>query len=454
LFGVVACVPIGGRPVTRVLGIELRRSAAIGTTIILVVAGTLLLFFAEGIDFATGWMQLAMTQRLYLAVLWPLAMAAGAWQARREHRSKVAELFASTPRPAAHRTVPTLGAMAVAVVCGYLAMGVAGGLWIIGTAEYFPVSVLVVTAVGCLALIAAAWLGLAIGRLLPSPVTAPALAVAGLALLLLIPGATRPRGWLALVFSPIYEMNMPDAYATVPGRASAAQATWLAALTVTAVMLFVSSGWRIRVAALLPVVLGATLAITVMPHHNRVVNNAIDPVARELVCAEGEPRVCVSRVHSGLLPEIAPKAREALTILAKLPDPPAQVHEDTTTYGPDFAPPWQKDVVLYRVEAGQNGHLANETHALAEMVSGAFSTPPGCEHYADPSESLAAAYWLIGREPAADDTYDPDVIPEAVGMWQNLRKLPDTKAKALVVTLRRAAQNCSVGDGVLPGSKR
>src|SRR3712207_7825447 len=51
--------------------------------------------------------------------------------------------------------------------------------------------------------------------------------------ILLIPGATRPRGWLALVFSPIYEMNMPDAFQTVPGRASASQAVWLAALALT-----------------------------------------------------------------------------------------------------------------------------------------------------------------------------------------------------------------------------
>jgi hypothetical protein len=123
---------------TRILGIELRRSAALGTALMLLVLGVVLLFFAEGIDFATGWMQLAMTQRLYLALLWPLALAAGAWQARREHRSNVADLFTSTPRPRAHRTVPTLGAMAVAVVGGYLAMGLVGGLWIIGTAEYLP----------------------------------------------------------------------------------------------------------------------------------------------------------------------------------------------------------------------------------------------------------------------------------------------------------------------------
>jgi hypothetical protein len=438
----------------RVLGIELRRSAAPGAALVLLVIGVLLLFFAEGIGFSTGWMQLAMTQRLYLALLWPLALAAGAWQARRERRSNVTELFASTPRPRARQTVPALGAMAIAVVCGYLAMGIVGGLWIIGTAEYLPVSVFVVTAVGGLALIAAVWLGLAVGRLLPWLVTAPALAVAGLGLLLLIPGATRPRGWLALVFSPIYEMNMPGAYSTVPGRASVAQAIWLAALAVGAVMLFASSGWRIRVAALLPVALGAALAITVMPHQSRLVTDAIDPVAKELVCTENQPRVCVSRVHSGLLSAVSSPAREGLAILAKLPGAPTQVDEDTTTYLPTVYPPWHDDVVLLPVEADRDGHLLNPDGVAAEVVTGAFASPPSCATSIDLLDRLAAAYWLIGREPAAGETHDPADIGKAVELWQSLRRLPADEAKARVVALRRAAMSCSAGDGLISGSTR
>jgi hypothetical protein len=426
--------------VSRVFGIELRRSAALGSALILLVAGALLLFFADRAAFTTGWMQLAMTQRLYLAVLWPLALAAGAWQARREHRSNVAELFASTPRPRAHRTAPTLGAMAVGVVAGYLAMGIAGGGWIAGTARYLPAAVFAVVAVGLLALIAAVWLGLAAGRLLPSPATAPALGIAGLGLLLLIPGATRPHGWLALVFSPIYEMNLPGAYTTVPGRASVAQAIWLAALAVAAVLLFASGGWRLRVAALPPVVLGAALAIAAMPRDNRYVLDAVDPVARELVCAHDDPRLCVGRVHSGLLDEVAPPAREALTVLAKLPSPPTRVHEDTTTYVPTVYPPWQDDVVLLRVDAGPDGHLADRDGVLAEVVAGAFASRGDCDHFAGPDEKVAAAYWLIGREPSA---------PDAAALWRSLRQLPGAEAQARVVALRRAALSCTVENGQL-----
>ncbi|GIM90361.1 hypothetical protein [Paractinoplanes toevensis] len=418
---------------SRVLGIELRRSAALGTAVILLVIGVVALYFAEGIAFATGWMQLAMSQRLYLALLWPLALAAGAWQGSRERRSNVTELFASTPRTRAHRTMPTLGAMAVAVVGGYLLMGIAGGVYIIGTARYFPIAAVVVTVVGALALIAAVWLGQAAGRLLPSLATAPALGIAGLALLLLIPGATRPHGWLALVFSPIYEMNMPGAYADVPGRASLSQAVWLAALAGTAVMLVVSGGWRLRVAALLPVVLGAALAVAVMPRDNRYVTDAVDPVAQELVCAAGEPRVCVSRVHSGLLGDVTPPAREALTILAKLPGGPTAVHEDTTTYFPDVFPAWHDDVVLVRVETG-------EPVLTVDVVAEAFATPPQCDRPTAPADKLAAASWLTGRQPAD---------AEAAARWQALRAQSADEALAHLLALRKAALTCTVDSDIL-----
>ncbi|SCL45092.1 hypothetical protein GA0070606_0599 [Micromonospora citrea] len=442
---------------SRVLGIELRRSAAIGAAVSLAVVGSLAMYFAEGIAFSTGWMQLAMTQRWYLALLWPLMLAAGAWQARREHRSNVGELFASTPRPVPQRVVPTLGAMAIAVVAGYLVMGLAGAAWIFGTAGYLPVEVFVVTAVGTLALIAASWLGLAVGRLLPSPVTAPAVGVAGLGLLLTVPFATRPLGWLALILSPMVEMNVPDDYATVPGRVSAAQSLWLAGLAVAAALLFASNGWRSRVAAVLPVVVGVALAVTVMPHENRLVTDAVDPVARELVCAEGEPQVCVSRVHEKRLPEVTAPAREALALLKKLPDAPTRVHEDTSAF-PDTYPEFHADTVLLRVDADRKGHLANKPNVLTDVVTGAFAGPPACEDAPARADQLAAAHWLTGTRPTPPDpdlTGEPGYVSEdasveeATEVWQRLRALPEDEATSRVAALRQAAVNCRPGDGVL-----
>lgn len=444
---------------SRVLSIELRRSAAIGAAVILAVLGSLAMYFAEGIAFSAGWMQLAMTQRWYLALLWPLMLAAGAWQARREHRSNVGELFATTPRPVPQRVVPTLGAMAIAVVAGYLVMGLAGAVWIFGTAGHLPVEVIIVTAVGALALIAAVWLGLAVGRLLPSPVTAPAVGVAGLGLLLMVPLATpRPYGWVDLILSPSVEMNMPGDYATVPGVVSAAQSLWLAGLALAAALLFASSGWRTRVAAVLPVVVGVALAVNVMPHENRLVSDAVDPVARELVCAEGGPQVCVSQAHEKRLPEVTAPAREALAVLNKLPGAPTRVHEDTSAF-PDTYPGFHADTVLLRVDADRRGRLANKPNVLTDVVTGAFGGPPTCENAPARADQLAAAHWLLGTEPvppAPDPIGRPgpgyvfeDVSVEATEVWQQLRAMPEAEATSRVAALREAAVNCRPGEGVL-----
>ncbi|XVV15008.1 hypothetical protein ACQP2X_11915 [Actinoplanes sp. CA-131856] len=438
---------------SRVFVIELRRSAAIGSALAVAGVGTLLLVLDNGAGFGGGWMQLAMTQRLFLAVLWPLALAMGAWQGRRDHRGRMVELVASVPRPMVLKTPPVLGAMAIAMVAGYLLMGVAGGLWIARTAGYFPADVVVVTAVGMLALIAAVFAGLGIGRLLPWVGVAPALGLAGLGFLLILPAVTRPYGWLALVFSPIQEMTMPGSYAGVPTRVSAAQAVWLAALAGAAALLFGSAGWRARAATLPAVAVGAALAVTVMPHQNGLVIDAVDPGARELVCTDGAPRVCVARVHAGILGEFAGPAREGLRILAELPGAPAEVHENTVGRGSDIRPAFRADVVLVGVQAYTDGHLADRDKVAAEVVEGAFDGPPTCENFPDPAETFAAVHWLIGSEPAAPAGSAAGYYAEAARLWRSLQRLPHAEARARVVAFRAAAVTCAPTEGLLTGGR-
>ena len=443
---------------SRILRIELRRSAAAGSALSLAVIGSLALYFADGIMFSTGWMQLAMSQRLFLVLLWPLMLAAGAWQARREHRTNVGELFATTPRPLPQRVLPTLAAMAIAAVAGYLVMGLAGAAWIFDTASYLPATVFVIIVIGALSLVAAAWLGLAIGRLLPSPVTAPIAGVAGLGLLLTLPMATRPVRWLGLVLSPMAEMNMPGDYATVPGSVSAAQTSWLVGLAVSAVLLLVSGTWRSRVAAVLPMAASLALAVLVIPHENRLVYDAVDPAARELVCAEGEPQVCLSRTHENLLPEVTAPAREALAALKKLPGAPTQVHEDTYAY-PDTYPEFRADTVLLRVAADREGHLANQANVLTDVLTGAFGGPRDCENFPSSEDQLAAAHWLMGTEPTAPEPESlgrpdlghafEDVSVEATKVWKQLSALPEDEATARVADLRQAAVECRPAEGLL-----
>jgi hypothetical protein len=163
----------------RILGVELRRSTVLGSALLLAVAGAVTLY-ATPQRWSAGWMALVMTQREYLALMSPVAMAAGAWQSYREHRANVAELFASTPRPRHQQIVPIIGAAALAVVGAYLVVLAVGVARIAGTARYLPATSLVVVAVGLVAMVASVWIGLAIGRLVPALVTAPALAVVGL----------------------------------------------------------------------------------------------------------------------------------------------------------------------------------------------------------------------------------------------------------------------------------
>jgi hypothetical protein len=434
--------------VTRILRIELRRSAAAGTALVLLLIGAALLY-ADPQRWAAGWMPLAIAQRETLVLTMPLALAAGAWQARREHRSHVAELIASTARPRAQRVTPILAAFAIAVAAGYLAVAAAAVPWIAGTARYLPANGLIVLAVGALALIAAAWLGLAAGRLLPSPITAPALAVAGLGVLMLLPAATGHREWLAQVFAPTRGMGLFTPYPTVPGGVSVAQTIWLAALAATALVLLAAGSRRARAAALLPAVLGAAVTVLVAPSGSDFVDAPMDTVARELVCADGTPQVCVSRIHAGLLPEVTPLARRGLTMLAKLPNAPVGAAENINTFADENAQPQRPDTVLLDIDVDSRGHLAGKADFLPRMLNAAGVDTRACAETLSAPVSRAAAYWLMDLEPGLIDT-----DAETHTLWQGLRILPEAEAAVRVAAVRRAALDCQNLDGLLTTGNR
>ncbi|WP_306213180.1 hypothetical protein [Actinoplanes sp. RD1] len=440
---------------TRVLVIELRRSTALGAAAAVLLAG-LVLLFAAPTRWATSGMSLAMVQREYLVLLWPLALATGAWQGRREHRSKVGELFSSTPRPQARRVLPTAGALGIAAVASYLLITAAGGIWMAGTARYVPMQAFVVLAVGLLAMIGAAWLGLALGRLLPYLVTAPLLAVAGIGLLMVVGAIPGTPEWLAYVLSPMYGMGLYTDWQTMAGRTSAAQAIWLAALAVAAVVLLMAGSWRGRLAALLPAALGAALAIAVVPHGDDFEAHPIDPVARELVCTSDAPAVCVTRIRAGLLDDFAPLARQTLGVLAKLPDPPTTVREDTTTYLPLSPAPQPPGVILADLFTNARGKLIGHRATQYGMMRSAFHTDRECQEYGNPAVERAAIFYLLGEEPLPDTEIFADVVyespetnAEALQLWQRLRQRPEQDALARVAAVRRASMACQATDGLL-----
>ncbi|GIJ30243.1 hypothetical protein Vqi01_54050 [Micromonospora qiuiae] len=442
-----------------ILGVELRRSAALGAASITVVIGVGALYLASD-RWSSGWMPLAMAVREYLLLLWPLALAAGAWQGRREHRAKVGELFTTTARPRVQRMLPVAGAMAITLAIAYLLVTAAGIAWMITTAQHLPLlNFVVVTGVGVLSLIAAAWLGLGIGRMFPALVTAPALGVAGV--LLVFVSAIRPADWLAAAISPVHGTSRFHAWQTIDNRVSGALSIWMLALAITGLLLLVAGGWRARTAALLPVLLGLTGAIAVVPRDRDVLNWPVDPIARELVCTEDTPTVCVSRLHANVLEALTPLAREGLTVLAKLPNAPTAVHEDTSTYVSGDIRPAQDGVVTIPIRIDSRGGLAHPVAVLPEIVNRlGVGYDERCQNRNDVVER-AAAYWLLGREPQSDVgvipgmlSEDPEINAEAVRLWQGLRELPYDEALARVTAVRDAILACTDTTGMLSGSAR
>ena len=311
--------------IARILRIELRRSVALGAALVIAAAGVFVLFASN--EPYGSWMQLVTAQRDIMQLTWPLALAAGAWQALRERRSRVEELLATTPRQRWQRVLPIATAMAIAAVAAYLVMlaGAAGHLRSID--GYFSLGAIPLIALGALAMVGAVWLGLAIGTLLPSPLTAPMLAVIGFVGLAVSPMivAQDSRDPGTFLLFPYLQGPGDGGFRMLSARANLSQALWFVAIAATGLAVFAASRPRTRVAALLPVALGAAIAVPAMPRTLSVAWIE-DRRALEVVCTDDAPMLCIPRLHSYALDDIREPAAQALSILAaKLPPAPTRV---------------------------------------------------------------------------------------------------------------------------------
>ncbi|MEV4384201.1 hypothetical protein AB0J68_00500 [Micromonospora sp. NPDC049580] len=436
-----------------VLRIELRRSAAAGAALLALAVGVAALYIAPG-RWSEGWMSLTLTVKEYMILLWPIALAAGAWQGRREHRAKVGELFATTPRSRIRRMLPVLVAMGSSVGLAFLLVVAAGGMRIASTAAYFPPDVVAITLVGALCLVAAAWLGLGIGRLLPTLVTAPVLAVAGV-LLVFFTVIMRPD-WMGAILSPAYGSTPFYPFQTIDPRVTAVLALFMGGLALTGVLLLVAGGRRASVAAVLPVLLGFGAAAAIVPRDDAALVAPVDPVARELVCTDDAPKVCVTRVHANVLDALTPLARQGLSVLAKMPNAPTQAHEDRRALFLEDAPARDADIVTIDVRIDDHGGLAHPDAVVPEMVFGLGTGYGNGECERNGAVERAAAYHLLGREPVSDVGVIPEMIEEdpqlnaeAVTLWQGLQKLPAPEAIARVTAVRDAILACRDTTGLL-----
>ncbi|OJF14413.1 hypothetical protein [Couchioplanes caeruleus] len=448
---------------TRAFGIQLRRSAAPFCLLLLLVLGLTSLFASPGV-WIEGWLFLGTGQRTYLVFLWPLALALGAWQMRQEHRAGVDELFAGTAKPRWQRVTVTAAALAVAVTVAYaLTFAVAAG-WMAGSATHLPGAVPAMVAVGALSMVAAVCAGMGVGRLLPHLVTAPALAVVGFALQLSLPVIFRDSDWLANLLSPF--MTRPwDAYFTLPARFNLGQAVWLTGLAGSGLLLLGAATRLSRTAAVLPVVLGLGVAVALAP---RVDNHSTpwvrDLVAAELVCTDDAPRVCVTRVHTELLPEVAPLAREALSKVKDLPGAPHTAVEDwTLNYRDDRDAPVKAagpDTLEFTVHVDGRGELSRPRSfvpmTLEQLVFRDCAEASDERFAEDAAAAEVIGFWLAGQALDPNESFDDGELKRKRQLWDVLQALPREQALQRIAAVRTASTGCSGSSlaGILEGPAR
>lgn len=439
----------------RILRIELRRSAAPGTAALIVVLGAAMLWLTT--DRQGWWMRMAMHQRSMLGLLWPLALGAGAWQARRERRSGMEELISTTPRPRWRRVLPTTAAMAIAAVVGYLGMFASGAGFVVPVATYVPAHLVPIVVIGALFLISAVCLGLAIGSRLPSALTPPILVVACAAVLVvsfrnITHGGDPPGTFLYLPVLQVTNYFVPE-FVTVTTRVHVAQVLWLIAVAATGLVAFAAASRRGRALAVVPAVLGAAIVLPLQP--SRLSGAFVfDQAAVAMVCTPDTPRVCVTTAHEAALADLRAPAREALTILsAKLPNAPTSVVEEYRLPG-QTSPP--ADTVPVWLDVNNIGRVRSSPEQLLwGLLAGAgtafcYDLVVGGETDRYVSARLVAAAWLIDAPPSValyqgprSRFFDAQLAGQALAA---LRSMPVAEQQARVAALREAELACDRRD--------
>ncbi|BBH67946.1 hypothetical protein ACTI_46310 [Actinoplanes sp. OR16] len=428
---------------SRVFGIELCRSGALPAGIATAVIGVAGLYVLALTGQTSLWDQqwnlLAVFQRIMLVVLWPLALAAGAWQAGRDRRCRMQELLGTTPAPVRRRLRPAAAATALCLAAGYLLVLAAGAPKVATAAGYPGSGWPAVTGVGALALVAAGVVGLGLGRLLPYAYTPAVLGAGGLAGLLAAIEATKlgdtTKPGVALLL-PFFTSTISE-FQAIGGAVSAGQAWWFGGVTAGGLVLFLARNRLVRLLAVVPPALGLALAAPMLT----ATAFPVDPAATAEVCTTGsEPQVCVTAAHSRNLPALVVPARDALRLLAGLPDAPDSVHEAVP--GPDRTQP-ASEAWLDSDNLDQAGNTAELT---ARILAGAGTPLCVRDESSDYLEVLRAravtAAWLYGSHPAPGVTVSAAEQALRDTMWKALVALPADEQARRVAAVRAAGLTC------------
>jgi hypothetical protein len=442
----------------RILRIELRRSAALWAALISVPVVLSYNQVGQGLSLIAG------SQRGDLLSFIPLALGLGAWQARRDRRSRTEELVATTPRPRWQRLLPTAAALAVGAAAGSLLIfaGLAG--YTGATGAYVSAVSVPFATVTAVYLLAAVWSGLALGRLLPWRLTPPLLVVGGSVALMALGIALDDEGGGGpapgtVLLDPSYS-NYFGPFSAYPWQVILAQGLWAAALAAAGLILYTASRYG-RLTAIVPVALAVAAALPLLPRHAYQAQ-VLDQGAVALVCTPDAPRVCVTRVHHLALSGMREPSREALALLsAKLPQAPTSVVEIVDrpgTNGRSDLPPQTDTLSTWLMNDDQGRIAVPARDVLWSLLIGAGTQPcdnappgPSQERTRYDTARLVAAAWLLDAAPLSP-THLPDWwggLPDqtqTLPAYDALRRLPADAQRARVAALRQAELACDYRD--------
>ncbi|SFO71791.1 hypothetical protein [Amycolatopsis rubida] len=431
-----------------VFRVELRRTIAPWAPVAMLVVSLGLLLFSRG-PWSHGsaawnetWLTAVRWPRYLLVLMWPIIVGAAAIQGMRDARAGVGELFGSTPRPAGQRA-GTLGlALGLAAVVGYLVLVAAGAGQVVANGGLFTTAWVMQLVLGVLSVLAGVAVGLGVGRLLPYPITAPALAVLTLAggLFAQVSGVNgaAPN---AVALLGIGQVEPHGPFDLPKPAVEIGQLSWLLGLTAAGVVLLLASSARTRALALLPVAAGLAAALPLFPSSPQD-NFAPDTTAAALVC---DGPVCVTRLHEDWLSTVAGPGKEVLQRLEKLPQHATRVEESTEPYRDNKTGPRdpsrvlvQKDNYVFYDKSGPSLTMA--------LLGGAGTTQCHAASYGgerndrEDAARWVMAQWLVG-------SYSPPSHAElrtwTGPAWAALKAVPEAEQTARMAAARQLELSCT-----------
>ncbi|MGY3205350.1 hypothetical protein [Streptomyces sp. TE5632] len=448
----------------RVLRIELRRSVAPWAGIVVLTTALAFLYLVNGgwwrgtTAWTAQWTSTALWTRSLLFYLWPLAVGLGALQGLRDHRSKMSELLASTPRPARHRAAALAGTTAITLASAFALLVLVGAVQVVAHTEYTHFGWLPISLVGALSLVAGAVLGMGAGRALPSALTPPALAMGAFVFTVLMHmslGRTETvtrEGYPSTepnrisLLSPAVE-EVREVLVTLSAPVHVGQTVWLLGMAATGFALLVATTRRARLIALTPVLAGAVLALLVLPSDPRRMY-VVDEAAAESVC---DGPVCVTKTHQTRLADLAGPGKEALRLLhGALGDrAPVSVRENTAVLPDGAMPQWSGETVLFDFDDGVIAAAKGEelTRALIAEAMVPGCTPVGWSSWGNEDFAQAIAVgWVLGDLRPLPGTESAglrsEVEAETRPVWKELTVLPRAEQLSRINAMRAAALSC------------